>query len=328
MIDDSYVTEQQGLWGFTYIDSRGLTTAKSPGLSMGDDWLRAIARNAMANGSPVIHEDTEALFPNDYPMRNAALYFGWYAEHATGPFVTAPSPFARGAVAVHIHSFSGSTLHNPTRHWCAPLLEKGAVATLGNVFEPYLHLTPHLDRFEARLRSGATFAEAAYAATPVLSWMTTFVGDPLYRPFRVQAENIKVKNEVWAEVADGIRLWNQSHDRGKAFLEKKGATARNGLFLETLACLQTASNEPQAAIRSLDQARQYYRNETDQVRCALHMIGLLGNLGKKDLALAVARQQLRKTPQGPGTSILKALVAPPPPPPSPSPSPSDKISKK
>ncbi|WP_299451448.1 TIGR03790 family protein [uncultured Pigmentiphaga sp.] len=327
MIDDSHVTEQQGLWGFTYIDSRGLTPAKAPGLVMGDDWLRAIVRNATNHGSPVIHEDTEKLFPNDYPMRNAALYFGWYAEHATGPFVTAPNPFARGAVAVHIHSFSATTLRNPGQHWCAPLLEKGAAATLGNVYEPYLHLTPHLDRFEARLRSGATFAEAAYSATPALSWMTTFVGDPLYRPFRVQAENIKVKNEVWAEVAEGLRLWDRSHDRGKAFLEKKSAATKNGLFLEALACLQTAAGEPQAAIRSLDQARQYYRNETDQVRCALHMIGLLGNLGKKDLALAVAKQQLKRTPLGPGTAILKALVNPPPPSPSPSPSSPNKPSK-
>lgn len=325
MIDDSYVTEEQGLWGFTYIDSRGLTPAKNAGLAMGDDWLRGIARNETEHGVPVIHEDTEQLFPNNYPMRHAALYFGWYAEHVTGPLLTAPTPFARGAVAVHIHSFSAVSLRNPQQNWCAPLLEKGAVATLGNVYEPYLHLTPHLDRFEQSLRSGATFAEAAYSATPALSWMTTFVGDPLYRPFRVQAEKIKVKNEVWAEIAEGVRLWNASHDRGKTALERKANATKNGLFLEALACLQTANKEPHGAIRSLDQARHYYKNENDQMRCALHMIGLLGNLGKKDLALAVANQQLKKTPHAEGASILRALVAPPPPPPAYNPPPAPAI---
>jgi hypothetical protein len=31
--------------------------------------------------------------------------------------------------------------------------------------------------------AGWTFGEAVYAALPVLSWQTTVVGDPLYRPF-------------------------------------------------------------------------------------------------------------------------------------------------
>jgi hypothetical protein len=31
--------------------------------------------------------------------------------------------------------------------------------------------------------NGYTFGEAAWAAQPVLSWQTTVIGDPLYRPF-------------------------------------------------------------------------------------------------------------------------------------------------
>ena len=33
------------------------------------------------------------------------------------------------------------------------------------------------------MASGYTFGEAAWAAQPALSWQTTVIGDPLYRPF-------------------------------------------------------------------------------------------------------------------------------------------------
>jgi hypothetical protein len=56
---------------------------------------------------------------------------------------------------------------------------------MGNVYEPYLALTPHVDIFTRRLLQGDYFAEAAYASEKGLSWMLTVVGDPLYRPFRL-----------------------------------------------------------------------------------------------------------------------------------------------
>jgi hypothetical protein len=65
----------------------------------------------------------------------------------------------------------------------APLVTRGAAATTGNVYEPYLDLTPHLDVLNERLLQGFTFAESVYMSLKVLSWMTTVVGDPLYRPF-------------------------------------------------------------------------------------------------------------------------------------------------
>ena len=55
---------------------------------------------------------------------------------------------------------------------------------LGNVWEPYLSVTQHFDVYVARLLQGYTFIEAAYMASPALSWMNTAVGDPLYRPFQ------------------------------------------------------------------------------------------------------------------------------------------------
>jgi tetratricopeptide (TPR) repeat protein len=54
---------------------------------------------------------------------------------------------------------------------------------MGAVYEPYLRFTPDISLFVSGLLSGLTFAESAYQSQIALSWMVTFVGDPLYRPF-------------------------------------------------------------------------------------------------------------------------------------------------
>ncbi len=115
-------------------------------------------------------------------MTEAALYFGWYAENVTGPFARPDFRFQPGAVACHLHSFSAWSVRDPVGHWVGPLLDHGAAATVGNVYEPFLSLTVHFDVLAARLVDGFTLAESAYAATPGVSWMNTVVGDPIYRP--------------------------------------------------------------------------------------------------------------------------------------------------
>src|SRR5207302_6965128 len=107
-----------------------------------------------------------ALFPEAYPMTDCALYYGWYAGTVAGPFTQPDFRFLPGAVAVHIHSFSANTLRDPNANWVGPLVAKGAAASLGNVYEPYLQLTSHLDIFNDRLLHGFTFAESAYMSIP------------------------------------------------------------------------------------------------------------------------------------------------------------------
>ena len=77
--------------------------------------------------------------------------------------------------------------------WIGPFINKGATATFGSVFEPYLELTPNQPIFFGRIiQNGFTFAEAGYAATLALSWQTVFVGDPLYRPFGKTPEEVEL----------------------------------------------------------------------------------------------------------------------------------------
>jgi uncharacterized protein (TIGR03790 family) len=133
MITDSVATEKRGLWGRAYIDGAHETGS---GYKLGDEWLSEIKKQLYRVGVPVIYDDSPALFPDGYPMTDCALYFGWRAEKASGPFAQPEFRFAPGAVAVHIHSFSGYTLRDANSFWVAPLVVHGAAATLGNVYEP------------------------------------------------------------------------------------------------------------------------------------------------------------------------------------------------
>ena len=188
MIDDCIYAEKHRLAGLAVVDSRGLTDVKD-GYTSGDIWLRG-ARDALVHdGWTVKFDDKPEVLPATDPCNQVALYLGWYAEQATGPWVTPPNRFVPGAIAYHLHSFSASTVRSETSHWVGPLIAHGADATMGMVYEPYLALTPHEDIFTRRLLRGDYFAEAAWASESGLSWMLTVVGDPLYRPFRVPLDS-------------------------------------------------------------------------------------------------------------------------------------------
>jgi len=180
MIDDAILAEREGLRGLSYVDARGITDGE---YAEGDGWMRKLAASMRRAGLTVVFDDLPRTFPCDYPITDAAVYYGWYADNADGPFANPRFRFVPGAVAVHIHSLSASTLRSATSNWCGPLLARGAAATLGNVYEPYLGLTAHPDIFQDRLMAGFTLAESAYTAQRALSWMGVVVGDPLYRPY-------------------------------------------------------------------------------------------------------------------------------------------------
>ena len=315
MIDDSIATEKTGLWGFAYIDSRGIM---SGAYHEGDAWMRGAASDATSHGIPCVQDTAPTLFPEHYPMSRAALYFGWYSGEVQGAFKEGTFRFLPGAVAVHLHSFSAESLRPPLRGWCAPLLERGAAATLGNVYEPFLSLTTHRDELEQRLRTGARFAEAAYAAQPVLSWMTTFVGDPLYRPFKAQPAVIPPRATAeYLAYRDGATLWaEKGRAMGEAVLQSKGRTLRSGMIYEGLGLLQIAAKDPAAALVSWRKARELYKDDADCIRCALHAIALLRETGRAGQALSITREEIGNFPNADATARLRAIeneLAPPSP---------------
>lgn len=180
LVDDALWAEQHGLKGRAYVDTRGLKEGR---YAAGDETLRQAAAVLKAVGFDTEVDERPEVWPLRHPMPDAAVYLGWYTDHAAGPMVATDFRFNRGAVAYHLQSFSGASIRDPKQYWVGPLLAHGACATAGAVYEPFLNGTPRVDVLADRLVRGFSWGEAAYMAQPQVSWQICFVGDPLYRPF-------------------------------------------------------------------------------------------------------------------------------------------------
>ncbi len=321
MIDDSIYAEENGLYGWAYIDRR--STPES-GYREGDEWLQNAATECWNHGIPVILDNMPDVFPSGFPVTEAALYYGWYAGNISGALASADTSFQRGAIAVHIHSFSAASLRNPSSYWCAPLVARGAAATLGNVYEPYLTLTAHLDVFNERLLKGFTLAESAYMSARVLSWMNVVVGDPLYRPFEVRQPSarrpeISTENLPWSTLDSELTKAAHQGPIQILYLSKLARSSRSGLDFEALGMLQSFHQESREAIFSLESAGSLYPSPADVFRTIIERIHLFQSLGDKNKALElIDRATARPLPPDRAQLLadLRNEIAPPPAPPS------------
>ena len=264
-------------------------------------------------GIPAVYEDTPAVFPNGYPMSDCALYYGWYTGDMIGPFTDPAFRFVPGAIAVHIHSFSANTLRNPAANWVGPLLTKGAAASIGNVYEPYLQLTSHLDVLNDRLLHGFTFAESAYMSMQGLSWMSVMVGDPLYRPYGSWLQ-IDLKRAT----ADANSGWKMYHDfavansalsatdyRTKA--RQAASRASNGSMLEDLGLMEAKDGNHAGATTYFQQARTVYTKREDILRVVLEEAESWVKQGKPKRAVELVRSVLKIVSAGPTADLLKKV---------------------
>ena len=310
MIVDAIAAEKSGLWGRAYVDAAHNT---SGGLQMGDKWLAEIRQQLHKVGIPVVYEDTPAIFAESYPMTDCALYYGWYAGSVAGPFTQSDFRFVTGAVAVHIHSYSASTLRDPNANWVGPLISRGAAASLGNVYEPYLHLTTHLNTFNDRLLHGFTFAESAYMATPALSWMNVMVGDPLYRPY---ASWLQI--DAPRDIGKSASEWKIYHDFAvknverpvpeyRALARQAASRARNGPMIEDLGLMEVADGNFGAATSYFQQARACYTKRDDILRAVLEEADGWIKQNKPKRALEVVRSTLRIVPDAPAAALLRKM---------------------
>ncbi|MDP6893104.1 MAG: TIGR03790 family protein [Verrucomicrobiota bacterium] len=196
LVDRAIAAEKKGLWGRAYIDLRGIN---SGALKSGEERLRQVAQIISRSGFTTVIDNEPTTMPVGFPGDQIAFYAGWYGINVEGLFAEETVDFATGAIAYHLHSYNGSMIRDAHSRWIGPFINKGATATFGSVFEPYLELTPNQPLFFARIiQNGFNFAEAGYAATPVLSWQTVFVGDPLYRPFGKTPQEVEsnlIKNK-------------------------------------------------------------------------------------------------------------------------------------
>jgi len=205
LVDKAMQAERDGLWGRAYFDLQGVTNGA---FARGDAWIAAAADVVRRYGFDAVIDDHLACFPADFPMSQIALYAGWYAAAPCGPFARPQVEFMPGAFAYHLYSFSASTLRmaSPTNEsWCENLLAHGAAATIGYVDEPYLDGTVNIGIFLDRWLRGFSYGEAAFISQPALSWQTTVVGDPLYRPFD---ETPKQRHESLLARRSDLAAWS------------------------------------------------------------------------------------------------------------------------
>lgn len=311
MIVDSITTEKNGLCGRAYVD--GAHNSAGGAFALGDQWLAAIVDQLRGAGVPLVYENSPDLFPEAYPMTDCALYYGWYANGVTGPFARPDFHFLPGAIAVHIHSFSASTLRDANANWVGPLLEKGAAASIGNVYEPYLQLTPHLDIFNDRLLHGFTFAESAYMSAHVLSWMWVMVGDPLYRPYASWLQ-INPSPESGAAAND----WKQYHEfavknitHPRAEFRKSAVetavSSHNCPMLEDVALMEIRDGDLAAGSEHLETARKCYRNSDDVLRVTIEEADAWRKQNNSARAVELLHNALGNAPDAPAAPLLRKI---------------------
>lgn len=315
MILDALDIEKSGLWGRTYID----VAQKGGGFAVGDKWMDNIAAQSIATGIPTIVEKTRDTFVTNYPMTEAAVYFGWYTFHRNGPFLNPDMKFKKGAIAVHLHSFSAEQLLNPEKNWSAALIDRGAAATLGNTWEPYLQISHQFDIFYDRLLKGYSLVEAGSMSINALSWQNIIIGDPLYRPYKVAAE----KTEDFSSDLDYKALrfaqskWGDPDERYQELI-KAADRMKSGTIYEALGyqSLELGNNEP--AIESFKKAGQLFSNPADQLRQVLNLVEVERRRNDSAAALKLLRLAKAGFKEIPETKALDALITildPPAPPP-------------
>ena len=261
LVEKALQAEAEGLWGRAYFDLRNIA---DPNYKIGDDWIRSASQIAQLVGFDTVVDEGGDTFPASFPLSQVAIYMGWYRENVSGPFVLPKVEFMPGAFAYHLHSFSASSVRITNHNWVGPLLAKGVTCTMGTVDEPYLTGTPDVSAFAGRwIYYGFTFGEAACAAQSILSWQTTVVGDPLYRPFGKNAQELhqsiverKSKLLEWSTV----RLANLSRNQGMGvlelttILENTPLTKESAVLTEKLAEFYVAQGKPSSAIAAYERA--------------------------------------------------------------------------
>jgi hypothetical protein len=311
LVDDAMATEAEGLYGKAYID---LALKNEAGYKEGEDWLKAIAAQCEMKGIPTVVDSLAPTLPTNYPMTDAALYYGWYTGQADGPFLNPGMKFRRGAVACHIHSFSATTLRTTKEYWCGPLLAKGACAVLGNTWEPYLTLCAQLDKFNERLLSGQNLAEAAWGSTQTLSWMNVVLGDPLYVPFPANpASNDTKKNPDYKALRVALQRWGKDGPANDALMKNlklAGQSLKSGTVFEFMALhSQAGTDTPELAANEwFKLASQTYTAAPDKIRILMEQADARRREGSTKKAVKILNDILTTWPGVPEAEAARAWL--------------------
>ncbi|WCJ59226.1 TIGR03790 family protein [Fontisphaera persica] len=316
LVDQALAAETNGLWGRAYLDLRQTTDTN---YALGDRWLATTAQMLWRMGYWTEVDTNAATFSAGYPMSHIAFYAGWYDEHVSGPFTLPEVEFMPGAFVYHLHSFSAASVRNPLQHWAGPLLAKGAAATIGFTDEPYLAGTLDVPTFTANwLGVGATFAEAAYAAQGNLSWQTTVIGDPLYRPAARRPEerhaDLAARNSSLIEWSHAkVVVLNLATGLSPLeimrYLENLTNTASSAVLTEMLADLYWQNRKLLDGLYTTESALQRGPSPQQKVRLYLKTAERLQFLQRYPQRLACLEALVKEFPDHPRTAEVKKEMA-------------------
>ncbi len=108
LLDDTLVAESRGLRGRGYIDLGGPD-------KKGDAWLSNTGKVIEALHYPVDYNRGEGTYGWGARLDAPALYFGWYRAFIGGAFADERFRFPKGAIGLHIHSYSAAELRKKTQ---------------------------------------------------------------------------------------------------------------------------------------------------------------------------------------------------------------------
>jgi uncharacterized protein (TIGR03790 family) len=315
LVQKSVEAEKDGLWGRSYFDSRGITEGA---YKLGDEWMLASAKLCRIAGFDPIVDTNPATFASDFPMSQIAIYAGWYTENVDGPFALPKVEFMPGAFAYHLHSYSAATLRTTTEHWCGPLLAKGATCTMGCVDEPSIQFTPNVEIFLGRWIGGFTFGQAAWAAQSALSWQTTVIGDPLYRPFGKSAEEILEHlkrthslNLQWYywRVCNFVQARGMPASRLENYVEDLPLTETSAVLAEKLADLFDSEGLPDLATQFYQKALELNPSPEQRIQIRLVLANELLAQNQTSKAIADYRAIINESPDYPGNAVISNKIA-------------------
>ncbi|MSU36038.1 MAG: TIGR03790 family protein [Pedosphaera sp.] len=303
LVDKAMQAERDGLFGRAYFDLRGIASGD---YMLGDQFMTNGYRICRMGGLESVIDNRPEVFPVSFPMSDIAVYAGWYTSNNEGVFSRPEVEFRPGAIAYHLHSYSGEAIRNPNVNWVGPLLERGVTATMGCVAEPFLALTPDVGVYLSRLLAGWTWGEASYSSMEGLSWQTIVLGDPLYRPFgkppEVMARELEERgnpNFVWAL----LRLVDLQLNRGIdpqamiAEIEKRSITTNSSVLQEKLAMLRRAESNDVRAVAHLERAVSLDCSPMQLLRLLLELGDMQAALGRTADAFNSYERAIRDCPR-------------------------------
>ena len=297
LVDSALHAERHGLFGIGYVDATG---SKSAPYNVGDQWMFSAGAALKASGFFTRVDRAGETFPADMPMPQAAFYFGWYRPALCGPMARKNFRFPPGAVAYHLHSGSAARLRTTRIGWAGPLLARGAGATMGAVFEPFLTGSPDVGEFARLFLAGRTFGESAYRATTALSWMMTYVGDPLYAPFRAErraAALERPENRRWRDMHDAIAAARKGEiETALAICARRGSEP---LFVEMDARVKYQSGRPAEAMTAYRRLAGMVKDEYSSIQQHAVVGDWLVSSGKASAAMNAYVECIRAHPRSP-----------------------------